>query len=145
MPCFSRGRSNYEITKLRADRCLLFPGGGQITRLRNYEITSNYFWHFWHITDHYCLALMNSSTGDMQTLNKNINTLMEKGSANGKRTFRCKVCGKESSHCNDMKKHIEATHLDGVSLQCSQCEKTFRSRNALAQHIHYTHKRHSES
>ena len=89
------------------------------------------------------LALVNSSAGDMQTLNENINTLMEKGSANGKRTFRCKVCGKESSHSNDMKKHIEATHLDGVSLQCPQCEKTFRSRNALAQHIHYTHKRYS--
>ena len=30
---------------------LIFP------RLRDYEITSNYFWHFWHITDHYCFLL----------------------------------------------------------------------------------------
>ena len=43
MPSFSRGRSNYEITKLRADRCLLFPGKGQITRLRDYELTDASF------------------------------------------------------------------------------------------------------
>ena len=90
------------------------------------------------------VALVNSSTSDMQTLNENINTLMEKCSekgTNGKTRYRCKVCGKESSHSNDMKKHIEAAHLEGVSLQCSQCEKTFRSRNALAKHIHYIHKK----
>ena len=76
------------------------------------------------------VALLNSSAVDMQDLNENINTLMEKSSANGKRTFRCKVCGKEASHANNMKKHIEATHLEGVSISCAQCEKTIRSRNS---------------
>ena len=86
------------------------------------------------------VALLNSSAVDMQDLNENINTLMEKSSANGKKTFRCKVCGKEASHANNMKKHIEATHLDGVSIPCAQCEKTFRSINSLAVPIHKTHK-----
>merc|ERR1711963_725568 len=30
---------NYEITRLRADRCLFFSGEGQFTRLRDYEFT----------------------------------------------------------------------------------------------------------
>ena len=89
------------------------------------------------------LAVVNSSAGDMQTLNENINTLMEKSlqkDANGKTRYRCKERGKESSYSNDIRKHIEATHLEGVSIPCSQCEKTFRSRNSLAVHIHRTHK-----
>ena len=91
------------------------------------------------------LAVVNSSAGDMQTLNENINSLMEKSlekDANGKTRYRCKECGKESFYSNNIRKHIEATHLEGVSIPCSQCEKTFRSRNALAQHIHYIHKAH---
>ena len=89
------------------------------------------------------VALVNSFAGDMQALNKNINTLMEKSSGmstDSKPTYRCKVCGKEATHANNMKKHIEAAHIEGVSIPCAQCEKTFRSRNALAKHIHYTHK-----
>ena len=89
------------------------------------------------------LAVVNSSAGDMQALNENINSLMEKSlekDANGKTRYRCKECGKESSYSNDIRKHIEATHLEGVSIPCSQCEKTFRSRNSLAVHIHRTHK-----
>ena len=31
-----------------------------------------------------------------------------------------------------MRKHIEAHHLNGVSIPCSQCEKTFRSRSSLS-------------
>ena len=89
------------------------------------------------------VALVNSSAGAMQALNENINTLMEKSSGmstDSKPTYRCKVCGKEATHANNMKKHIEAAHIEGVSIPCAQCEKTFRSRNALTKHIHYTHK-----
>ena len=89
------------------------------------------------------VALVNSSTSDMQVLNENINTLLEKCSekdTNGKTRYRCKECGKESFYSNDIRKHIEATHLEGVSIPCSQCEKTFRSRNLLAVHIHRTQK-----
>ena len=89
------------------------------------------------------VALVNSSAGDMQALNENINTLMEKSSGkstDGKTIYRCKVCGMESSYSNNIRKHIEATHIEGVSIPCAQCEKTFRSRNSLAVHIHKTHK-----
>ena len=87
------------------------------------------------------LALLPSS--DLEILNDKINSMLEKTkNVNGKTIFRCKVCGKEAMHANDMRKHIEANHLEGVSIPCNLCEKTFRSRNALAKHKQYIHKGH---
>ena len=77
--------------------------------------------------------------------------MMEKGSnlvtcgkdKNGKETLRtafvCKVCLKEGQMVN-IRNHIEANHLEGVSVPCNNCEKTFRSRNALAVHTYTFHK-----
>ena len=45
----------------------------------------------------------------------------------------CKVCGKEG-HPQAIINHIEANHLNGVSLPCNLCEKTFRSRLNLRRH-----------
>ena len=93
------------------------------------------------------LALVNSNAGDIEALDEQVNTLMEKDSAkdsSGKALYRCKVCGKETNHGNTMKKHIEANHLEGVSIPCNQCEKTFRSRNAKALHIHRHHEKKSQ-
>ena len=50
-----------------------------------------------------------------------------------------KVCGKEGRSI-DIKRHIEANHLEGVSLPCNQCDKTFRSRDAVRQHVSRHHK-----
>ena len=89
------------------------------------------------------VALSSNCSDDLQALNNDISTMMERTSktnANGKTIFRCKTCGKEAPHSNDIKKHIEANHLEGISIPCNLCEKTFRSRNALAQHKHYIHK-----
>ena len=48
----------------------------------------------------------------------------------GKGTMRlaniCKVCGKEGQIVN-IRDHIEANHLEGVSLPCNLCERKFRS------------------
>ena len=93
------------------------------------------------------VALSSHCSGDLQTLNNDISTMMERTSktnANGKTIFRCKTCGKEAPHSNDIKKHIEANHMEGISIPCNLCEKTFRSRNALAQHKHYIHKGHRD-
>ena len=90
------------------------------------------------------LALVNSNSSELEALNEQTDILMEKSlaknSSNGKMTYKCKVCGKEAFHKNDLRKHIEANHLEGVSTPCTQCEKTFRSRNALARHILHNHK-----
>ena len=45
----------------------------------------------------------------------------------------CKVCGKEGNP-QVIKDHIEANHLEGVSLPCDNCEKAFRSRISLRKH-----------
>jgi len=46
---------------------------------------------------------------------------------------RCTVCGKEG-YKREVKDHIEAQHLEGVSLPCTFCGKVFRSRNGLRHH-----------
>merc|ERR1712129_185230 len=47
---------------------------------------------------------------------------------------RCTVCGKEG-YKREVKVHIEAPRLEGVSLPCTFCGKVFRSRNGLRHHI----------
>ena len=51
-----------------------------------------------------------------------------------KRAKICKICGKEG-YATDIKRHIEAKHVEGVSLPCNLCDKILRSRNALLCHI----------
>ena len=58
---------------------------------------------------------------------------------NTDRTFSCKFCGKNSERKDNLKNHIE-THLEGLSFNCPMCEKTFRSRNALALHMSRKHR-----
>ena len=53
----------------------------------------------------------------------------------------CKVCGKEGQTA-DIINHIEANHLEGVSVPCNLCGKIMRSRNALKIHISRFHKKH---
>ena len=66
--------------------------------------------------------------GDLQELDEKCLSMMEKTSgknARGQLIYQCKVCGKEEIMGN-MKNHIEYKHLEGVSIPCNFCEKTFR-------------------
>ena len=54
----------------------------------------------------------------------------------------CKLCGKEGM-ISDIKKHIEANHLEGIKLPCNQCERVFKSSRTLKDHIR-THQTASE-
>ena len=51
----------------------------------------------------------------------------------------CKVCGKEGkfSHIRD---HNESNHLEGVSIPCDHCYKTFLPRMILRLHERKFHK-----
>ena len=77
------------------------------------------------------------SANILQELDAQVKSMMEKGqniSSDGRnRTKICKMCGKEGQGIN-IRDHIEANHLEGVSLPCNLCEKTFRSRHSLRQH-----------
>ena len=88
------------------------------------------------------VAVANEHSGNMQKLDEQINSLMTKSSSknkNGKPIYVCNGCGKEGIH-SQVRNHIEANHLDGISVPCNFCEKIFRSRNSKANHVSVHHK-----
>ena len=89
------------------------------------------------------VALTNFDIGNMQELDEKVRSMMEKTghlTADGARKlYICKVCGKEGQSIN-IKQHVEAQHLEGVSIPCDLCDKIFRSRNNLSAHTRHNHK-----
>ena len=89
------------------------------------------------------IATLSHFSGNLEELDEKTNSMMEKasdrekafGKPNGLPLYVCKVCGKKATSGN-IKKHIEANHLDGILVPCSKCEKAFTSRNALAVHTY---------
>ena len=85
------------------------------------------------------MTLTKYATEDLQELDEQVKSMMENSQnmvQEGKQRKRakiCKACGKEGNP-TAIKDHIEANHLDGVSLPCNNCEKTFRSRIAKRMH-----------
>ena len=77
---------------------------------------------------------------NLEALDVKVKSLMEKSKncvpngtqANGTpkqvMAFIYKVCGKEGVS-NAVGNHIEANHLEGISLPCAKCGKVFTSRN----------------
>ena len=52
--------------------------------------------------------------------------------------YVCKVCGKQEKKSN-IKSHIEAKHLEDISIPCNVCEKTFKNRDSLKNHNYRSH------
>ena len=75
--------------------------------------------------------------GALQELDEKVKSMMEKSTnlipSGRKRADICKVCGKEGEGIA-IRDHIEANHLEGVSLPCNICGKEFRSRMILRKH-----------
>ena len=96
-------------------------------------------------------AIPNASSADLQALDEKIKSMMERGQkmipagkrANGtpkqQTSSICKVCGKEGLP-KHIEQHIEANHIEGVSVLCEFCSNTFQTRNALRLHIRMNHK-----
>ena len=68
-------------------------------------------------------------------LRETINGLIEKVTTG----FECKCCGKTSSLSGDMRKHVEI-HIEGLSYDCTLCEKSFRSHKLLNNHRQRNHR-----
>ena len=85
------------------------------------------------------MAIPNFVSGDLKELDEKVKSMMEKSSkliqSGVKRAYiyQCKVCGKEGAGIA-IRDHIEANHLEGVSLPCTSCGKIFRSRCSLRKH-----------
>jgi len=83
-------------------------------------------------------------SGDLQELDEQVCSLLSKGEntiIQGTNTIKvtiCNVCGKEGKLSN-IKRHIEVNHLEGVSLPCNFCKKTFKSRDSLRAHKNTQH------
>ena len=56
--------------------------------------------------------------------------------------WRCKACGKTSKKTSDIRRHSEM-HIEGLSFDCQLCDKTFRSRQILADHKKNNHRQHN--
>ena len=66
--------------------------------------------------------------------------MIQNGKAKLKRAFICNMCGKEGAK-QAIVDHIELHHLEGVSLPCNSCQKTFRSRRNLRDHTATNHRK----
>ena len=79
---------------------------------------------------------------DFNELNKQIKTFMVQGKTWDEKTKRrnktCTVCGKEGQYIN-IRNHIEANHMEGISIPCNLCEKTCGSRDSMRKHITLIH------
>jgi hypothetical protein len=84
------------------------------------------------LTDH------TTNNTDIKSLDQEVKSMMifsdnaAPGSVAGRARI-CKVCGMEGSMKNIMN-HIEANHIDGISIPCDICRKSCKSRSALATH-----------
>ena len=81
----------------------------------------------------------------MKELDEKIDTMVGRGEnmvRNGTKqmvkAYVCHVCGKEGVR-SQIRDHIEINHLEGISIPCKLCEKTFRSRHRLRQHKYNAH------
>ena len=58
----------------------------------------------------------------------------------GVAVWQCVECGKTSQYITNLKGHVEANHLQGLKIDCPYCEKVFKSRGSLRNHVHKFHK-----
>ena len=78
------------------------------------------------------VAVDSANFENIEELDRTINDMIEKIDGTQKR--RCIPCGKISSMLANAREHAE-THIDGLSFPCQYCDKTFRSRPNLRDHI----------
>ena len=137
MPSMMGRAGNEEVTQ--TEPVEISKKGNQIHKKEvNSSKSSDLFKNFSNESENVDKAVAVSSfiSGNLQELEEKCNSMMEKTSQkkeNGNVLYKCKVCGKEATN-DHMKKHIEANHLEGVSIPCNFCEKMFRSRASLATH-----------
>ena len=78
-------------------------------------------------------------SGNLHELDKRVKSMMEKsqrtipGRKEKAYIYACNLCGKEGE-VTAIRDHIEAKHLEGVSLPCDNCGKILRSRVLLRKH-----------
>ena len=79
-------------------------------------------------------------SGDLKDLDEKVKSMMGRSESMVKlnerqkiKAYVCQVCGKEGL-LTHIRNHIEANHLEGISIPCNICNHTVRSRKALGYH-----------
>ena len=88
------------------------------------------------------LVIPNYASADLQELDEQVKSMMELSQnriRSGGRAKICKMCGKEGER-KSIRDHIEANHMEGISLPCHICGKISRSRRGLRNHKTYMHR-----
>ena len=78
-------------------------------------------------------------SGRIQELDEKIKTMFTTERKEGQSVWTCQVCGKKTKSNTNIRDHIEAHHIEGISLPCNFCEKIFRSRSSLRMHKSSSH------
>ena len=84
------------------------------------------------------VSLSTNFASNFEVLEATVKSMMERSQNGRQKADKCKVCGKEGK-ANAIKDHIEANHLEGITLPCNHCGKTFRCRNSLSSHVRKQH------
>ena len=53
--------------------------------------------------------------------------------------WQCIECGKTSRYITNLKDHVEANHLEGLTFRCPECQKVSKSRQSLRAHMKTIH------
>ena len=82
---------------------------------------------------------------EFKDLDDQLNSMMALGKSNipdGSNGFPratiCRICGNNGRR-SDVETHIEGNHIEGISIPCSSCQKTSRTRIAFRKHIKLNH------
>ena len=74
--------------------------------------------------------------GGLDDLDAKLKSMMERVS----KVWTCKVCGKTTGKVKDnLKKHVENKHIEGVSYPCDRCDQKLKSRTSLNFHNYRFH------
>ena len=88
------------------------------------------------------VPLTNDCYGSLQELDEKVVSMIDKTenkNVHGQPIYRCALCGKEGKN-GQVKNHIEANHLERVSITCDLCQNMFRTRESLRKHNATVHR-----
>ena len=90
------------------------------------------------------LVVIQSETGEIVSKEEHRQQLYDNVQVNSDDTATCKVCGKtfggkRKDAMKNARRHVEV-HMEGLTYNCSHCDKTFRSKNSFNVHLCTYHK-----
>ena len=76
------------------------------------------------------ISVQSANYQNIEEIDQTIEEMMEKVDG----TWKCMTCGKMFKNKCHVKEHVEI-HIEGLNFPCQFCDKTFRSRHSLRDHI----------